>query len=401
MTRAQTQEFDIVVVGGGPAGLSFACLMEGRGLKIAVIEGQAESTLGAPPYDGRDIALTHKSIGIMRAAGILDRIPEALDAPIKHARVLNGNSDYSLHFFPDDRADGVLGWLASNHLIRRACYEQFKTCRDSMLIAGQLVRAVNTDARGARVTLADGRVLNARLVVAADSRFSETRRKMGIPTQMRDFGRVCIVCRMGHAQAHDETAYECFRMDMTLAVLPVSPHESSVVLTLASDRAQEAMSMDEAAFNAMVTERFHARFGPMALAGTRHAYPLVATYARRFHAQRFALLGDAAVGMHPVTAHGFNFGLSGAQFLADEITRAQGLGLDIGSGTLLEKYTRAHRRATHPLYLATNMLVGLYTDTRRPARMARDALLRLGNAFAPVRKLITRELTSIPAQKRA
>lgn len=131
----------------------------------------------------------------------------------------------------------------------------------------------------------------------------------------------------------------------------------------------------------------------MELSSKRYTYPLVAVYADRFSAHRFALIGDAAVGMHPVTAHGFNFGLKGIDNLAAKVRAALRSSQDIGSLSVLESYDREHYRTTYPLYVATNAIVGLYTDDRAPARIARSTLLRLGNAFSPVKDWLLYKLT--------
>jgi 2-polyprenyl-6-methoxyphenol hydroxylase-like FAD-dependent oxidoreductase len=145
------------------------------------------------------------------------------------------------------------------------------------------------------------------------------------------------------------------------------------------------MAMEPAAFGAELTERYQNRLGGMRLVSTRHAYPLVAVYAERFVANRFALIGDAAVGMHPVTAHGFNFGLRGQHTLAEEIKAAASRDGDIADPALLRRYQSAHRRATWLMYLGTNATAMLYTDDRLPARVMRDAALRIGNRLPPVR----------------
>ncbi|MCL4722333.1 MAG: monooxygenase, partial [Gammaproteobacteria bacterium] len=117
--------------------------------------------------------------------------------------------------------------------------------------------------------------------------------------------------------------------------------------------------------------------------------------AQRFVGQRFALLGDAAVGMHPVTAHGFNFGLYGV----DALTRAMGAarlrGGDIGGMDVLSRYQAEHRRVTRPIYLGTNALVGLFTNDDLPARVLRSAVLRIANRLPPLKAGITRQLSAV------
>jgi ubiquinone biosynthesis UbiH/UbiF/VisC/COQ6 family hydroxylase len=243
------------------------------------------------------------------------------------------------------------------------------------------------------VQLSNGETLTAPLIVAADSRFSATRKQMGIPVSMNDFGRVAIVCRMTHDKPHDEIARECFFDNWTLAILPLQGKKSSIVITLPADEAEKVMSMPAADFNARIEANLGDRLGTMRLTGGRYSYPLVAVYAARFAAPRFALMGDAAVGMHPVTAHGYNLGLGGAHILAGEIRKALSLGIEIGDQTVLDAYAVKHRRASAFLYYGTNAMVGVYTDNRRGAMMVRMAGLRLANHLPPFKRYVTRQLT--------
>ena len=381
--------FDIVVVGAGPAGLGFVRSLKGSGLKIAVVERLSEAVLADPPEDGRDIALTHASEDIMHTLGMWQHIHEDACGVIRDAKVVNGHSDYALHFESAGSGKDYLGRIVPNHLIRRAAYAEVQSLPDVTLIAEASVEAVETG----RVTLDDGRTLAASLVVAADSRFSDTRRNMGIGADMEDFGRVVIVCEMAHALPHDGVASECFHYDQTLAILPMHGDVSSVVVTLASDKAEAAMSMPDAAFAADIQARFGRKLGKMELVSKRVSYPLVGVFAKRFVAPRFALVGDAAVGMHPVTAHGFNLGLTGGAMLAGKLREAVSEGRDIGDISVLLPYERAHRKVAGPLYHGTNALVKLFTDTRLPAKILRGAALRLGNVLPPVKARIVQQLT--------
>lgn len=235
--------------------------------------------------------------------------------------------------------------------------------------------------------------MESKLVVAADSRFSETRRMLGIPASMHDFGRVCIVCRMEHEKHHNGIAFECFHYERTLAVLPLTPRCSSIVITAPMHLRDSIMEMDDAEFAADVQGRFETRHGSMQLTSKRFAYPLVGVHASKFCAKRFALIGDAAVGMHPVTAHGYNLGLSGQEILAKEIMNAAAQQKDIGAMSLLDRYQRKHMRTTRPMFHGTNELVKFFTDDRRPAKLARKVALRLANSIPPIKRVIQNKLT--------
>ncbi|MBK1660843.1 5-demethoxyubiquinol-8 5-hydroxylase UbiM [Paracraurococcus ruber] len=382
-------QFDIAIAGAGPAGLAFALALAGTGLRIALLDRQPEAALADPAFDGREIALTHHSRTVLERIGAWARLPAAEVSPLREAVVLNGPQPrQALRFDAAGRQAGPLGWLVPNHRIRRALFEGLAGRPDITLLPGTAAEDIETAPGEARLRLSQGGTLAARLVVAADTRFSTLRRRMGIPARMHDMGRAMLVARLGHDLPHRHVATEWFGHGQTIAMLPLNGNLSSAVLTLPERETARLMALDDAAFAAEVTRRYGGRLGAMRAAGTRHVYPLVATYAARFAGPRFALLGDAAVGMHPVTAHGYNLGLRGAASLSAGIRAAAARGGDIGAPALLARYQATHRRATWPLYTATNAVAGLFTDDRLPARLAREAVLGLGARLPLVRGAI-------------
>ncbi len=385
--------YDIIIVGAGPAGLSFARSVANTGLRIALIEKQSREKIAAPEFDGRDIALTHLSVRILKELGIWARFEPDDRPPIKAARVLDGTSPYCLTFDSESESIDELGYIVSNHIIRQALFDEIQTVDNVDLHCTLSVMSVSIDDSRASVVLSDGQVIESRLVVAADSRFSETRRMVGIPASMHDFGRVCIVCRMQHEQPHDAIAFEFFHYGRTLAVLPLTRHQSSIVVTAPTDQCDSIMEMDDAQFSHDIQHRFNSRYGDMKLISKRFAYPLVGVHASKFYARRFALIGDAAVGMHPVTAHGYNLGLSGQDILAKEIIDATAQEKDIGATSLLQRYHRKHMRATKPMYHGTNEIVKFFTDDRVPVKLARQLALRLANRIPLVKQLIQSKLS--------
>lgn len=385
---------DIVVVGAGPAGLCFARALADSGLSIMVIERQPLSALREPAFDGREIALTQRSVRILRQLGLWDRLGTSDISPLRTARVLNGRSLHGLSVLPTGIGDGELGFLIPNDRIRRAAYACVEQEPRITLVSDTAVSAVSLSDGMPHLQLADGSNVTARLVVAADSRFSSLRRDAGIAVDMHDFGKTMLVCRMALEKPHDGEALEWFDHGQTMALLPLHNGEASVVLTLPGHTMKPVMALDDAQFNLDMRRRFDGRFGAMSLTSTRHTYPLVATYAHRFIGPRLALIGDAAVGMHPVTAHGFNLGLLSVDTLAGQIRRARTAGQDFAAPRVLQRYERDHRVATLPLYFATQAIVKLYTDDRLPARVARTALLRAAQATPPFRRTLARMLAA-------
>ena len=388
---------DILVVGAGPAGLSFAAELAGSGLKITLIEKSPLEILQNPPYDGREIALTHLSHEIMQRLGMWNLIPKDEIYPLRDAKVLNGQSDYQLHFPQPTQARGepadCLGYLISNHNIRKAAYEIVSKLDNVTILTGTGVKEVKTSEDEAQVILENGEVLSGRLLLAADSRFSQTRRQLGISSDMHDYSRTMFVCRMKHTLSNQHTAYECFHYGRTIALLPLEEHLTNTVITVDSDKADTIKKMSPEELAASVKEQLKGRLGDMELVSTIHNYPLVGMIAQRFYGKRSALIGDAAVGMHPVTAHGFNLGLSSADLLAKLVLEAEQRGQDISATSLLEKYSTKHMLHAQPIYHGTNMLLKLFTNETAPAKILRGLVLRASNNFPPLKKLITKQLT--------
>ena len=388
---------DILVVGAGPAGLSFAAELAGSGLKVTLIEKSPLEVLQNPPYDGREIALTHLSREIMQRLGMWDLIPKDEIYPLRDAKVLNGQSDYQLHFPQPTQARGepadCLGYLISNHNIRKAAYEVVSKLENVTILTGTGVKEVKTSEDEAQVILENGEVLSGRLLLAADSRFSQTRRQLGISSDMHDYSRTMFVCRMKHTLSNQHTAYECFHYGRTIALLPLEEHLTNTVITVDSDKADTIKKMSPEELAASVKEQLKGRLGDMELVSTIHNYPLVGMIAQRFYGKRSALIGDAAVGMHPVTAHGFNLGLSSADLLAKLVLEAEQRGQDISATSLLEKYSTKHMLHAQPIYHGTNMLLKLFTNETAPAKILRGLVLRASNTFPPLKKLITKQLT--------
>lgn len=424
--------YDIIVIGAGPAGLCFVNALQGSGLRIALVEMQPAEKLANPAFDGREIALTHPSVAALKKLGVWSHIPADQVYRLKEAKVFDGHSPQALHFKPPSRANGVatdrLGFFVSNHLIRKAAY--LAACQGYSAAAGQpesytkeyaakkhaakhaKTAATNdhlhwfTSTRIEKIDLArhaanapvsvtthTGEKLHGKLLVAADSRFSSIRSQMGISSERLDFGHSALVFRITHTQSNQETASETFAYGRTLAVLPLSAHMSNCVITAPTDSINQLMQQPDDQLLQETNQILQGRLGQLALASTRHGYPLVAVHAKRFVTEKAALIGDAAVGMHPVTAHGFNLGLHSATTLAGLIKQQAGAGQSISSMAVLQQYERQHMLKSKPLYHGTNAIVSLFTTQNPAAKLLRKAVLFGSDKLPPLKMLITKQLT--------
>ena len=385
---------DIAIIGAGPSGLCLARALADSGLAVTLIERQSEEAIANPAFDGREIALTHTSRALLQQLDIWDRLPSEDVALLRDAQVFNGPSAFALQIQARHAGSDHLGHLVANRAIRQAAWDSVQAKGTTTLRAGTRLRHLRQHSGGVELTLDDSSTLECSLLVAADSRFSETRRLLGIGAQMKDFGKSMLVCRMQHDADHQQVAWEWFGYGQTLALLPLNGRQSSVVVTLPPRDIERLQQMSPEEFAIEMEQRFDGRLGCMELVSERHVYPLVGAYASHLTAHRSALIGDAAVGMHPVTAHGFNFGLGSVQRLSTLLLDAKQRNRDIGSIALLNRYERQQRLATWPLYQATNLLVDCYTNDRLPMRLLRGAALRAAQQLRPLKRGIARHLTA-------
>ena len=386
-------KYDIIIIGSGPVGLSLAKSLSNASFSVCVIDRQTEKDLSSPPYDGREVAITHFSKRILKDIGSWDLIDESCISQLKEAKVVNGHSPYSLHFDFEDTNQSTLGYLIPNHKIKSAIFSSIIDDPKITFKEQSSSKSFLINPEGVEVELDSGETIQGELLVAADGRLSGSRRQMGIPAEVKDFGKTVIVCKMNHEIEHENIAYECFHYGRTLAVLPMVGKQCSVVITVHSDKAKDILDQDDTVFSQDIAERFNHRLGKMSIASEKFSYPLFASHADHFHAERFALVGDASVGMHPVTAHGFNLGLRGIDTLTRILNEAKSNNEPFYTKENLKKYNQTHQMNTRTLYYGTNLIVDLFNSERSYAKFMRRFALRLGNNVWPIKKMIMDQLT--------
>ncbi|MEO1249069.1 MAG: 5-demethoxyubiquinol-8 5-hydroxylase UbiM [Pseudomonadota bacterium] len=384
---------DVLIIGAGPAGLSFALSLRETGLDVRLVERQPEKVLAKPAYDGREIALSLRSVDILKKIGAWSHIKQSEISPLSSAKVINGRWNAPLHFDPDAVGEDQLGCFVANNVIRRALFTAYSKGDNSGLMTGAEMVDLTAGPEGGTVTLADGREIEADLVVAADTRFSAARGMAGITASTHDFGKTMIVTKVQLELPHESTAWECFLPGGTIAVLPLNDNQASIAQTLSHEEAKRQMALDGQDYLDAANQRLSRRFGDMTALSDRFSYPLISTNANRFVCPGFALVGDAAVGMHPITAHGFNLGVQGQSILAGQIRKALGRGRGPADPTALTAYAREHRRLSAGMYWSTMAIAELYARETLPAKLARRALLDAGRLLPPARRMLMKSLT--------
>ncbi len=381
-------KFDITIIGAGPSGLSLACSLAKTKLKIAIIEKNSKKKFSNPRKDGRDIALTHRSKNILKKIGIWKNISPKKISPVREARVLDGNSSKYLHFDHVKTVENSLGYLVPNYVIRKAIYDKLQTLKTIKIFVKSEVLKIVSNKSLSKVYLKNRKIFESKLTVVADGRLSKNREKIGIYANKTNFRAAMSVFRMKHQFNNDNIASEYFHYNQTLAILPIEKNLSSIVVTLQNDLSKEFLNMTKKEINQKIENDLKGKLGKMNIIGKKYTYPMLTVYSNEFYRDRSVLIGDAAVGMHPVTAHGFNLNLRGVDILQNKIKKALMDNVDIGNTDILKKYEKNFRKVSLPIYLATNAIVRLYTNQKPIIKLARKSLLILADAMKPAKNAI-------------
>lgn len=380
--------FDFVIIGAGPSGLTLACALANTKLKIAIIEKNITKNFSKPKIDGRDIALTHRSIKILKDYGIWKFINKRNTSQIKEARVLDGDSSKYLSFNHKNTIRDNLGCLVPNQIIRKAIYKKIKDLKNVKIFTKSEVAKIISNQSGSKIYLKDKRIFFSKLTVIADGRLSKIREKMGIYANKTNFKTSMTVFRMKHKLDNYKIASEYFHYNQTLAVLPIKKNLSSIVVTLENAKSKTFLNMSKNEINKKIEQDLKNKLGKMSIVGKKYTYPMLTVYTNEFYRERCVFLGDAAVGMHPITAHGFNLNLRGVSILQNEIKNAIINKIDMGGANVLKNYEKKFKKVSLPIYLATNTIASLYTSQKPITKIARRSLLYIANKMSPIKNAI-------------
>jgi 2-octaprenyl-6-methoxyphenol hydroxylase len=291
-----------------------------------------------------------------------------------------------------------------NRVTRIALLARAGECANLTHIAPRTVTALDLAGDAARVTLDDGSMLTAQLVVAADGKQSALRRMAGIQVRRFSYRQTAIVCTVTHEEPHHGVAHEHFLPAGPFAMLPMTDdtladgsarHRSSIVWSEDPRLVPMLLKLDDEAFGGEIERRFGLSLGRVRPLGPRFSYPLTMTLADAYVRERFALTGDAAHGIHPIAGQGFNLGVRDVAALAEVLVEAGRAGLDLGSMEVLERYARWRRFDNIMLSTFMDGLTRLFSNDLAPLRLARDFGFAIFNRTMPLKRLAMRHAMGI------
>ncbi|KKB61036.1 hypothetical protein WM40_25570 [Robbsia andropogonis] len=352
---------EIVVVGGGVVGLSMALAIQKLGVKVILLERQKATSLAQPEDDGREIALTRSTQQLLCDLGIWRQIRARYFSPVRQLEVRVAPASISLPV--PMLVDPIVG-LVSHHELRRAAYGAVCNVDSSVQICdAQTPARVDVSNACVEIAMENGSSVRCKLAIGADGRQSSFARMAGFILARKNFEDSIMLCRVSHPLPHEERSIQWFKPRLIVANLPLKrasdrePWSSSMAIYGRTPAIDALDSLPDSKLSEQLSKMTNFHFGSMQVEGHRCQFPLSTSVARRFSSTRCALIGDAALGLHPATGQGFNFGMAGVARLAREIARNLDEYGDVGHHSGLARYDRSRRLLSAGFLRGSNQLI--------------------------------------------
>lgn len=396
--KPMEHDSDILIVGGGLNGPALALALAQSGFTVTVVDSLPQTARKNAAFDGRAYALALSSVRLLRAIGIWNRVADhsqpMLDIKVSDGRAGEGPSPFFMHFDHAEIEEGPMGYMLEDRYLRRAFLDAMQETPGITQIR-DTVTGQQVDAQGVRVTLASGKTLAARLLVGSDGRTSGTAQRAGIQRTGWGYGQTALVAAIEHELPHHGVAHQFFMPPGPLAILPLPGNVSSIVWSESDATAARFAALSDADFMQVLRPRFGDFLGQIKIKGKRFTYPLNLTLANSFVAERVALIGDAAHGMHPIAGQGLNAGLRDVAALTQVLNEARQRGEDISAPDVLARYQQWRRFDTATLAVVTDMTNKLFSNDNPLLRLGRDLGMGAINAIPKLRRGFIREAAGL------
>jgi 2-octaprenyl-6-methoxyphenol hydroxylase len=380
-------QHDILICGGGLVGASLALALSQLDFDVALAEAVPFGTAEQPSFDERTTAISNGTQRIFNALGVWPLI-ERSATPIKQIHVSDKGRFGFARINAQEQELAQLGYVVVNRIMGEALWRRLRE-EEIKIYAPARVTKVDLDVAHRHVELAavgaptsnetgaaplHTETFTARLVVAADGARSAVREAAGIGASTQDYNQTAIIANIACQRFHNHVAYERFTPDGPLAMLPLTDARVGMVWVLAPDIAAQILQLSDADFIARLQEAFGLRLGRFTQVGKRASYPLALTQADAHIAERLAIIGNAAQGLHPIAGQGFNLGLRDAACLAEVLAdaRSDGEGVDPGRKEILQRYAAWRGEDRKGIIRLTDGLVRLFAQGIGPIKAARD-----------------------------
>lgn len=376
-------DYDLIIAGGGLAGLALALLVQPAGLRVLLVDGQLPISDAVAGFDDRSLALSPSTAAILAGAGVWDAVA-AEAAPISDIHVSDRGRFGRCQLSAAALQRPALGHVAELRSLGRVLLDAVRGREAAELaVPARVTGALPLDG-SCRVVVSgqDGeRTLTAKLLIGADGGQSSLRAQAGIPVQIDDYAQAAVVANVRFAAAPAGWAYERFTASGPLALLPLPRGRQALVWTLAPAEAARVQALGDAAFTAELQQAFGWRCGALVQVGARSVFPLARQRALWRRQGRLLLVGNAAQQLHPVAGQGFNLALRDLAALA-MLLRAE----PSPSLAALEQFLAVRAADARHVATTTHGLVSLFSNDYPLLAPLRALALSITDALPPLKR---------------
>jgi len=387
--------FDIVIVGGGLVGASLTAALKHSGLSLALVESQSSlmkitvpknKESAAADWDNRIYAISPGSRSFLERTGAWALLDEKRIAPVEKMRVF-GDTGSELEFSAYQMGVAELACILENRALHQALRQLLEQQENLTLFQPAQCSTLKVDEDFASLTLEDGRVLNAKLVVGADGNDSWIRNQSGMGAAPVDYQQQGVVANFSTELPHRGVAYQWFQTDGILALLPLPGNHVSMVWSVSKERSSSLLSMSNVELCEQVVSASGQLLGKLKLATSPASFPLRMLTLPKITSSRVALIGDAAHNMHPLAGQGVNTGFRDARQLA-QILLERGAQNDCGDEFMLRRYERKRKEDIYTMQATTYGLKNLFNNDDTLLRAARNLGLNATDRLTPIKKML-------------
>ncbi len=396
---SSTNEFDIVICGGGLVGASLAVALDSSNLKVALIESAILGNSQQPSFDSRMLALTFSAKKILSSWDIWDQLPFRQVSPINDIFVTEQGSRVKATMSATDIGCEALGWNVEANAIGKSLYQRLNGRANVEVITPAKAHNINVSRDTATVTVSIGksvRRISANLAVIADGGRSELCGQLGFELEQRRYRQNALVCQLDMDEKHFGRAYEIFTLHGPIALLPIRDRSYALVWTHRAAASNDLLGYSEQEFIQKLEQELgekSPRF--VKLINKRVVYPLYRSWLKCAVSERAVAVGNAAHVVHPVAGQGLNLGLREIAMLAEELIKYRNRGWDVGSLTVLQNYERRRQSEGRSVVLFTHGLVRIFADSRPWMRLARRIGIFAISNYSPSRRFLLRRTTGL------
>ncbi len=391
-THRKNKSYDVIIVGGGLSGLSFAAGLGSAGISVLCLEREDPAHMVTQSYDDRTIAISLGSYRALEQFGVTDFLSDKDMCPIRHIDISEGSSPILLNFLSHDINIDAFGYIIENRFLRRALYQKIESLDSVDLLSSTRVIDFEVLSDHVQVKTSSGTCFSAKLIVGADGRSSFTREWMNIGVREWSYRQSAHVCMISHENPHHFKAVENFRPEGPFALLPMpnddnGRHRSAVVWsrhTRQKTKKIEKIEIFEAGLQALVPKSY----GRIKVISKPVIYALGFIHAHRYTGTRMALIADAAHGIHPIAGQGLNLGFRDILSLYELIITAHKQGDDIGTSQLLSAYEQRRRFDNMMMAGATDILNRIFAHPSKSFGLIRKAGLKMIQSVKPAKRFL-------------